>query len=81
MNQTAHIVGPVAYRSGDGPAVDIREGPVSVALTEIDATLSWEEEGAECAAALPIDVFDRYVQEGHIRLQKTPARNADAVRR
>ena len=73
MAQTAHIVGQVEYRGGDGPTVEIREGPVDVAITDIDATLSWEEGDAHCSAALPIEEFRRYVDEGSIRLDEAPA--------
>ncbi|MCU0762582.1 MAG: hypothetical protein MUF76_06290 [Hydrogenophaga sp.] len=71
MGQTARIVGKVEYRGGDGPAVDIREGAVDVSITDIDATLSWSDEGTHGSAAMPIGDFRRYVQEGKIRLDGT----------
>jgi hypothetical protein len=68
MSQTARIEGKVEYRGGDGPAVEIREGPVEVSISSTDATLSWIEEEAHGSAAMPIGDFRRYVKEGKIRL-------------
>jgi len=68
MAQTARIVGKVEYRGGDGPAVEIREGPVEVSLSSNDATLSWIEEGVHGSAAMPVGDFQRCVREGTIKL-------------
>lgn len=68
MAQIAHIVGKVEYRGGDGPAVEIREGPVEVSVSINDATLSWVEEEVHGSAAMPIGDFRRYVKEGKIKL-------------
>ena len=68
MTQTARIEGKVEYRGGDGPAVEIRQGPVEVSLSDADATLSWVEEDAHGSAAMPIGDFRRYVNEGTIKL-------------
>ena len=68
MAQSARIMGRVSYRGGDGPPVEIREGPVEVSITEVDATLSWVEDGVHGSAAMPIEDFRRYVEQGHIRL-------------
>lgn len=68
MAQTARIEGKVEYRGGDGPAVEIREGPVEISLSATDATLSWVEEEAHGSAAMPLGDFRRYVKEGKIKL-------------
>ncbi|MDO9251142.1 MAG: hypothetical protein Q8S96_00875 [Hydrogenophaga sp.] len=68
MAQTARIVGKVEYRGGDGPAVEIREGPVEVSLSNTDATLSWVEDDVHGSAAMPIGDFRRFVKEGKIKL-------------
>ncbi|QCB46294.1 hypothetical protein [Hydrogenophaga sp. PAMC20947] len=68
MVQTASIVGKVEYRIGDGPAVEIPEGPVEVSITETDATLSWVSGDSHGSAALPVDDFRRYVEEGEVKL-------------
>jgi hypothetical protein len=68
MAQTARIEGKVEYRGGDGPPVEIREGPVEVSLSSADATLSWIDEEVHGAAAMPIGDFRRYVKEGKITL-------------
>lgn len=68
MAQSAHIVGKVEYRGGDGPAVEIREGPVEVSISTADTTLSWVEEDVHGSAAMPIGDFRRFVKEGKIKL-------------
>lgn len=68
MTQTARIVGTFEYREGDGPAIEIREGSVEVAITAIDVTLSWVEGESHGSAAMPISDFQRYLTEGKIEL-------------
>jgi len=68
MAQTARIVGKVEYRGGDGPAVEIRKGPVEVSLSDTDATLSWIDEDVHGSAAMPTGDFRRFVNEGKIKL-------------
>jgi len=66
--QTASIRGKVEHRQGDGPNIVIRQGPVGVQLTSVDATLSWEDGETRGAAAMPIADFRRYVTQGAIKL-------------
>lgn len=68
MAHTAHIVGKVEFREGDGPHMLIRPGPVSVETGLIDATLSWEDEETHNSAAMPLVDFTRYIDEGKITL-------------
>jgi hypothetical protein len=68
MAQTAHIVGKVEYREGDGPNIVIRPGPVTVETGLNDATLSWVDEEARGSAAMPLTDFKRHVSEGRIKL-------------
>lgn len=68
MTQTAHIVGPVEFRSGDGPKMPIRPGPVEVETNATEATLSWVDGDTHGAATLPINEFRRYLAEGAIRI-------------
>lgn len=68
MAQTAHIVGKVEYREGDGPNIVIRPGPVTVETGLNDATLSWVDEETRGSAAMPLTDFKRYVAEGKIKL-------------
>lgn len=69
MAQKAHIVGKVEYRSGDGPNVEIRPGPVEVTTSINDATLSWTDEETHGSTAIPLADFKRYVAEGLIKLE------------
>lgn len=66
--QTAHIVGKVEYREGDGPNIVIRPGPVTVETGLNDATLSWVDEETRGSTAIPLTDFKRYVSEGKIKL-------------
>lgn len=68
MAHTAHIVGKVEYREGDGPNIVIRPGPVKVETGLIDATLSWVDEDVRGSAAMPLADFKRYVTEGKIKM-------------
>ena len=68
MRQTAHIIGNVEYREGDGPNIAIRAGQVEVQTTASDATLSWTDGDTHGSAAIPLSDFKRYVAEGRIRL-------------
>jgi hypothetical protein len=68
MAQKAHIVGKVEYRSGDGPNVEIRPGPVDLNSGINDVTLSWTDEETHGSAAMPLADFKRYVSEGLIKL-------------
>ena len=68
MMQAGHIVGKVEYREGDGPTLEVRKGPVDVETTAIDATLSWTEGDDRGSAASPLADYNRYVNEGAIRV-------------
>ncbi len=66
--QTAHIVGKVEYREGDGPNIVIRPGPIKVETGHNDVTLSWVDEETRGSTAIPLTDFKRYVSEGKIKL-------------
>ena len=68
MEQAAHINGKVEYREGDGPNIAIRPGPVTVATSATDATLSWTDGETRGSAAMPLGDYNRCVAEGRIRL-------------
>ena len=68
MAQKAHIVGKVEYRSGDGPNVEIRPGPVDLNPGINDVTLSWTDDDAHGSAAIPLADVKRCVAEGLIKL-------------
>lgn len=67
MSRSAHIVGLVEYREGDGPAIVIRPGPCEVEQTAQDATISWVDGESRGSAAMPIGDFNRYLQSHAIR--------------
>lgn len=68
MNQNAHIVGKVEFRPGDGAMMRIPRGPVEVATSRSEVTLSWVDGEAHGAAAMPLTEFKRYVNQGAITL-------------
>jgi hypothetical protein len=73
MTQTARIVAAIEYREGDGPTLEIREGPVDVEIMELDVTLSWVDGDVHGAAAIPLTDFQRYLEEGKIVLDEPGA--------
>jgi hypothetical protein len=69
MTQEALIRGEVSFRAGDGVAIPIRQGQVSIELADDSAVLSWEEgPGNAMSATLTRDEYERYLREGKIRL-------------
>lgn len=70
MAQTAQIVGPVEFRTGDGTKMPIPPGPVEVQRSTNEVTLSWVDGDTHGAATLPAIDFRRYVSEGAIELDK-----------
>ncbi len=69
MSQQAKVRGEVCFRAGDGPMVPIPDGPVDVDVAADSVTFGWtESDGTLNAAAIPRDEYDRYVQEGKIKL-------------
>jgi hypothetical protein len=70
MTQHAMIRGEVSFRAGDGMLMPIPDGPVDIELTDDSATLAWgDTEGNTGSAAITRDEYERYVQEGKIRIQ------------
>jgi hypothetical protein len=73
MTQHAMIRGEVSFRVGDGMPEPIPDGPVDIELTDDSATLAWgDSEGNTGSAAITRDEYERYVQEGKIRLVDRP---------
>ena len=69
MSQQAIIRGEVCFRAGDGVMMPIPDGPVSIEIADDSVTLGWEDgPGNAMSAAISRDEYDRYVQEGHIRV-------------
>lgn len=69
MSQQAIIRGEVCFRAGDGVMMPIPDGPVSIEIADDSVTLGWEDgPGNAVSAAITRDEYDRYVQEGHIRV-------------
>jgi hypothetical protein len=69
MTQQAVIRGDVSFRAGDGVLMPIPDGPVEIELSHDSATLSWtEDDGSREATAIPLDEYERYVNEGKIRV-------------
>ncbi|SCK26696.1 hypothetical protein VAR608DRAFT_2185 [Variovorax sp. HW608] len=69
MAANARVKGNVEYRAGDGPLIAIPEGPLEVQLNADSAVLSWGEGHSAQIAAIPLDEYERYVQQGLIELE------------
>jgi hypothetical protein len=69
MAANARVKGNVEYRAGDGPLIAIPEGPLEVQLNADSAVLSWGEGRSAQIAAIPLEEYERYVQQGLIELQ------------
>ncbi len=70
MTQQAIIRGEVSFRIGDGVMMPIPDGAVDIELAEDSAVMGWtESDGSPGSAAMPLDEYQRYVDEGKIRLQ------------
>lgn len=69
MSQHAMIRGEVCFRAGDGVMMPVPDGPVSIELADDSVILGWQEgEGNAVSAAITRDEYERYLQEGKIRL-------------
>jgi hypothetical protein len=68
MTQQAIIRGEVEFRAGDGITMPIPDGPVEIEMADDSVTISWIEGADASATAITRDEFDRYVNEGKIRI-------------
>lgn len=73
MAQSAHIVGKVEYREGDGINVTIPLGPCEVEETPLDATISWTDGDSRGSAAIPISDYQRHVSSKALQIDGTQA--------
>lgn len=67
LSQAAFICGEVTYRTGDGPLVAIRPGPVQVEVNANDVTIGWDDENARLSAVMPRTEYARFIGEGAIK--------------
>lgn len=67
LSQSAFVCGEVDYRTGDGPLMRIRPGPVHVEINEIDVTLGWEEGDARLSAVMPRSEYARFIAVGAVK--------------
>ncbi len=69
MSQHAIIRGEVCFRAGDGVLMPVPDGDVDIEIADDSVTLSWMDgEGNTGSAAIPRDEYERYRDEGKIRL-------------
>ena len=66
MSNQAQVKGLVQYRAGDGPLLDIPQGPIEVELAADSAVVSWIHEEESLNTAIPIQDYEKYVSEGAI---------------
>ena len=71
MTQHAQIRGEVCFRVGDGVMMPIPDREVDIEMADDSVTLSWrDDEDNAGVAAITRDEFDRYVQEGKIKITR-----------
>ncbi|RZI54371.1 MAG: hypothetical protein EOP12_03285 [Pseudomonas sp.] len=66
MSNEAQVTGLVQYRAGDGPLLDIPQGPIEVELAADSAVVIWTHEDESLNTAIPLEDYKRYVSEGAI---------------
>ncbi|WP_423600681.1 hypothetical protein [Roseateles sp. MS654] len=67
LSQAAFVCGDVSYRTGDGPMMTIRQGPVEVEVNELDVTLGWEDGDSRLSAVMPRSEYARFIGLGAIK--------------
>jgi hypothetical protein len=69
MTQHATIRGEVCFRAGDGVLMPVPDGEVDIDIADDSVTLHWQDgEGNAGSAAITRDEYERYVDEGRIRV-------------
>ncbi|MDH0868208.1 hypothetical protein [Mitsuaria sp. GD03876] len=67
LSQSAFVCGEVTYRTGDGPLMTIRQGPVQVEVNEHDVTLGWDDGDARGSTVMPRTEYARFIGLGAIK--------------
>lgn len=66
MANKAMVRGLVQYRAGDGPLLEIPQGPIDVELAADSAVVSWMQEDESHNTAIPLQDYQTYIDEGQI---------------
>lgn len=69
-HQRGRIVGTVKYREGDGVDIEIPHGPCDMAVTDLDVTLTWTDDGIRGSAAIPLADYRQYIASGALRIER-----------
>jgi 2-methylisocitrate lyase-like PEP mutase family enzyme len=72
VKQSAHIIGEVDFRQGDGPLRTIPRGIVQVETTATDAVFTWQDDQTHAVAAMPVANFCQYIADGVIVVNNKP---------
>ncbi|OWQ90026.1 hypothetical protein CDN98_05985 [Roseateles terrae] len=67
LDNSAFVCGDVSYRTGDGPMLQIPQGPIKVSVGDHDVTLGWEDEDNRMSAVMPRTEYARFVGTGAIK--------------
>ncbi len=67
LDNSAFVCGEVCYRTGDGPMLQIPQGPIKVSVGDHDVTLGWEDEDNRMSAVMPRTEYARFVGTGAIK--------------
>ncbi|RZI60328.1 MAG: hypothetical protein EOP14_01660 [Pseudomonas sp.] len=63
MVNNANIKRLVQYRAGDGPLIDISEGPIEIEVAADSAVVSWTDKDELFSAAIPMEYYRRHISE------------------
>jgi 2-methylisocitrate lyase-like PEP mutase family enzyme len=72
VKQSAHIIGEVDFRQGEGPLRTIPRGIVQVETTPTDAVFTWQDDQTHAVAAMPVANFCQYIADGAIVVANKP---------
>jgi 2-methylisocitrate lyase-like PEP mutase family enzyme len=72
VKQSAHIIGEVDFRQGEGPLRTIPRGIVQVETTPTDAVFTWQDDQTHAVAAMPVANFCQYIADGVIVVANKP---------
>lgn len=67
----ARATGTQEFRAGDGPTIRIQpDAQLQLERAPASVVMSWQEEGQPMDAAIPVVVFNEYLQSGKVSIVK-----------
>ena len=67
----ARATGPLEFRAGDSPAIRIQpDAQLQLERAPASMVVSWQEDDQPMSAAIPVVVFNEYLQSGKVSIVK-----------